>query len=1042
MTKRTSSPTPSPSRTTLGFDAAIFDLDGVITFTARVHEAAWKELFDTYLRSREERYGEPFRPFTDDDYRAHVDGRPRYEGVRTFLASRGIALPHGDPSDPPDAETISGLGNRKDERFRELLRERGVEVDSDAVRFIGELRAQQTRVGVASSSRNTELVLDRAGLTNLFDASVDGVLSARLGLRGKPAPDSFLECLRRLGVSDPRRAMVVEDAEVGVEAGRAGGFGLVLGVDRGGHAAALSEHGADWIVRDFHDVTLDQVREHFASRDDARAGALDTLDDATIAPTADPSWQLVEEGFDLAREHEIESLFAIANGYMGTRGSLAEGSPLSAPATFVAGIFDRSDGAGSVPALVTAPDWMCVRATIDGEEVRLERGVALLHRRVLDLRQGILWRQWRHRDPSGRVSLIRGLRLASLADRHVLLQSIDFTPESYRGHLSVETRIEGNVPWLVSTATTPGERAPPESVPPESTGAEPVPAVPVPAEPHEAPLAWLGAVVLTLRTEGTGRVVSFATASSLESDGPVRSRPNLETDERRLIERWELDVEIGRRYRLCRFVTVYTSRDTNHPAEAAAAHLGRLGCEGVERIMANHIAAWRERWRTADVEIDGDEYAQRALRFACYHMIAAANPDDERVSIGARMLTGGAYKGHVFWDTEIYMLPFYTFTHPASARALLAYRHHTLRAARENAHARGWRGALYAWESADTGEETTPPWVLAPDGAVVPVRNGEQENHISADIAYAVWHYWVSTGDDDFFLDSGAEILLETARFWASRGELEADGRYHIRHVIGPDEYHEDVDDSAYTNVMAQWNLERGLDAVRLLRERWPSRWGVLADRIALAPDEPERWGEVASAMYTGFDPATRVFEQFRGYFDLEEVDLAAYEPRSAPMDLLLGREKIGRTKVIKQADVVLLIRLLWDRFPPEVREANFRYYEPRCAHGSSLSPSMHALVAARLGDTERAERYFRQSAEIDLADNMGNAAGGVHAAALGGLWQAVIFGFAGLHFGPGGPLLDARLPRNWSGVRFPIQWRGRTLRMNAVRAPRPEVQR
>src|SRR5690606_6192767 len=228
------------------------------------------------------------------------------------------------------------------------------------------------------------------------------------------------------------------------------------------------------------------------------------------------------------------------------------------------------------------------------------------------------------------------------------------------------------------------------------------------------------------------------------------------------------------------------------------------------------------------------------------------------------------------------------------------------------------------------------------------------------------------------------------------------------------DEYHEDVDDSAYTNVMAQWNLERGLEVVRLLRERWPARWRELEARLGIERGEPESWGDVAAAMYTGFDPETGLFEQFRGYHDLEDVDLSAYEPSAGPVDILLGRERTQRSKVIKQADVVLLLYLLWDRFTPEVRRANFRYYEPRCAHGSSLSPSIHALVAARVGELELARRYWRQEAGIALANNMGNAAGGVHGATLGGLWQATVFGFAGQRLAQEGPELVPRLPRGW----------------------------
>lgn len=250
-----------------GPDAAVFDLDGVITYTARVHAAAWKELFDAYLRSRAVANGEPFRPFdADADYRAYVDGRLRSEGVETFLASRGITLPLGDPKDPPERETIGGLGNRKNELFRDWIQRHGVEVDGDAVDFVLELRAGGVPVGVASSSENTALILDRAGLTDLFDARVDGVLSERLGLAGKPRPDIFLKCLELLGVADASRALVAEDAIVGVEAGRAGGFGLVLGVDHGGNEDSLREHGADWVIRSFREISLRLVIQYFEDR--------------------------------------------------------------------------------------------------------------------------------------------------------------------------------------------------------------------------------------------------------------------------------------------------------------------------------------------------------------------------------------------------------------------------------------------------------------------------------------------------------------------------------------------------------------------------------------------------------------------------------------------------------------------------------------------------------------------------------------------------------------------------------------------------------
>jgi kojibiose phosphorylase len=492
-----------------------------------------------------------------------------------------------------------------------------------------------------------------------------------------------------------------------------------------------------------------------------------------------------------------------------------------------------------------------------------------------------------------------------------------------------------------------------------------------------------------------------------------------------------LDVELGKTYRLDRLFAIGTSRETDRPVETAQEHAECAIEADVTTIVGRHRDTWLERWRASDIRIDGDPEAQRALRFAAYHLVSAANPEDERVSIGARALTGSTYKGHVFWDTEIFMLPFFTLTYPEAARALLMYRYHTLPAARAKAARLGYRGAFYAWESADTGEDVTPSFVTTPDGEVVRILVGEQEQHISADIAYGVWRYWQATGDERFLVDAGAEILIETARFWAGRAEREADGRYHIRRVIGPDEYHESVDDNAYTNGMAQWNLEIGEIAARLVAERWPERWQALSRRLQLDPDEPRAWLRVARDLYTGFDERTGLFEQFQGYFGLEEIDLAAFVPRNAPMDVLLGRERTQRSQVIKQADVVMLLHLLWDRFPPAVREANFRYYEPRCGHGSSLSPAIHATVAARLGDVALAERYFRQAMEIDLADNMGNAAGGIHAAALGGLWQAAVFGFVGLDLTGEEPVHHPNLPPQWRSLALQFQWQGRQHELN-----------
>jgi kojibiose phosphorylase len=695
----------------------------------------------------------------------------------------------------------------------------------------------------------------------------------------------------------------------------------------------------------------------------------------------DSAWTVVERGFDLTREHEVESLFALGNGALGTRAALAEGSTISAPATYAAGMFELASG---LPRLAVLWNWTALRGAFDGARIALQDGELLEQERTLDLAHGTAWRTWRLRDLAGRTTAVEEMRLVSLADRHLLLQAVTFRPENHSGTLQLE--------W---------------SLPPGATG------------------AGTGAAAEAVERLPSGAEVAYAVATWLTAPEGTPIPTERSSEPGRTAEGCALRAELGGTTRFERLVSISTTREGPQPAGRARAHLEEAIDEGRMALVAAHRCAWRRRWRAIDLAVDGDPRAERALRFAAYHLAAAASPGDPGVSIGARGLTGPAYMGHVFWDTEIYMLPFFNLTDPAAARALLGYRHRTLPAARARAERRGWRGALYAWESAGTGDDVTPGHVLAPDGTVLPVHAAEQEHHISADVAYGVWSYVRATGDDAFLVEAGAEILIETARFWASRAEPGADGRLHLRRVMGPDEYHASVDDDAYTNGMARWNLERAAETARLLAERWPDEWRRLRERLGVGLAEPDGWAERAARLVTGLDPASHLLEQFHGYLDLPELE----PPGGGALEVRLGPERLQRSRVVKQASVVLLLYLLWDRFPPEVREASFRHYEPRTAHGSSLSPPIHAAVAARLGDLPLAERYFRQSAEIDLADNMGNAAGGVHLAALGGLWQAAVFGFAGLDLGGERPVLRPRLPGAWRALRFGFTWRGRSFR-------------
>ena len=717
-----------------------------------------------------------------------------------------------------------------------------------------------------------------------------------------------------------------------------------------------------------------------------------------LKPTPEQGWVLNHEGYSVLTESAVESRFAFGNGFLGMRAarSISRGPTWTSwlghirwaswPRCYLAGLFDTPNTEPPVPALVPIADWSRVRVLLDGEPLPIHEGGWLVGTRTLDMRRGVLLAAFAHRTEAGITVTEQELRLLSLADRAVGLQLQRFSVDRDGVEVQVEAIFGmaglGMEPLLLQ----------------DDLG------------------AW--------RTEGTKKSVAMMGSATLRLGGellmPERPFPL------RWVWRWHSTAnQVAELDRLVAVARADAPDDDPVPHVRTA--LGRSNALGWRAVLTAHEAAWNARWAAGGVSIEGDDELLRAVRFSVYHLTSAANPEDARVSIGARGLTGDAYFGHVFWDTEIYLLPFYTATWPEAARALLMYRFHTLPGARAKAEQSGYKGALYAWESADTGVETTPESLLGPDGKPMTILTGQMEHHISADVAYAVWQYWRATGDDDFFLRAGAQIVLETARFWASRAVVEADGRRHIRHVIGPDEYHEDVDDNAFTNLMARWNIARALETIEMLRARWPDRATALENQLAVDADELADWDDAVARIWTGFDPATGLYEQFTGFHALEPIDIRAYVDHPMPIDVVLGRERTQHSQIVKQADVVALIALLPAEFPDATAETNFRYYEPRCAHGSSLSASMHALVAARLGDFDMALRYLRETASLDL-DPDPNSAGGIRIAGLGGLWQAIVLGFGGIDLAGETLRIDPKLPPRWRVLSFRICWRGRNV--------------
>lgn len=455
--------------------------------------------------------------------------------------------------------------------------------------------------------------------------------------------------------------------------------------------------------------------------------------------------------------------------------------------------------------------------------------------------------------------------------------------------------------------------------------------------------------------------------------------------------------------------------------ELAVAALLAAEDRGFERLLHEHRAEWGGRWEDADVIIEGDPGLQRAVRLALFQLMASVATDRE-TALGARGLTGPGYRGHVFWDTDVFVLPFLAATRPQAARTLLEYRFLRLPAARREARRTGRAGARFPWESARTGRDATPSHTHL-HGEIVPIRTGELEEHVVADVAWAAACYLDWTGDEEFRLGPGLTLFVETARYWASRIRLDEAGRGHIDGVIGPDEYHEGVDDNAFTNVMARWNLRRAAEAVA----------GV--PTAAIEDPERVRWLELADALVDGYDPVTGIYEQFAGYSKLEPLVIEEIvRRRPVAAELLLGQERLRAAQVVKQADVLMLHHLVPDEVVPGSLEPNLLFYEPRTAHGSSLSPGIHAGLFARVGMLTEALDWLRLTSRIDLDDLTQTTAGGLHLATMGSLWQALAFGFVGVR--PAGDILrlDPQLPDAWRALELGLRFRGARVRIRVER--------
>jgi kojibiose phosphorylase len=721
----------------------------------------------------------------------------------------------------------------------------------------------------------------------------------------------------------------------------------------------------------------------------------------------DPHYIIVE-GFQAELERENETILAIGNGYIGTRNSLSERYKLSTPATFVAGIYEKSIDF-DFNELIKVPDWTRIEIFIEDYPVNLFDSPVISHRRFLDLKKGIAVRELISQDDNGRITNIKFIKFISIYNKHEAVKTLLITPENYTGKIRVKSGIDAALTSPIYTISRIAYTIP-EYV-------EAVKYISLAIKPNEANTS----VAMSQKSEFWINLDMLHLTPFHESNNVYY---NHKYEERMIYEEWEWIAEINKSYSINSLVSIYSSIDGSNPSDLAMLHLSKLEGDIYTKCWQPHITTWVNLWKDVHIVVSDDTESQRLINFALYHLITSGEFSGNFSSIPARTLTGEAYKGHIFWDTEMYLLPFYIFNRPEIAKALLLYRYNTLPGALENARKENYKGACYAWESTDSGLEMAPSQVILPDEQVIKIYSGKYENHISPDIAYMAWQYWLATHDEEFLVNHGAEMIFQTVRFCRSLLIYGDDKYYHINQVIGPDEYHELVNDNTYMNLMVQYNFEIAIKIIQILKSNFSSQYEILYKKLGLSDEEIKDWLDIKDKIFIGYNPNTKLYEQFKGYFDLEYVDLQQFEPRTAPMDLVLGREKIRKTQIIKQADVIMFLFLLANSISADVVETNYNYYEPRTSHGSSLSPGIHSIVAARLGKTEDAFKYFKQNAGIDLNNKMGNASGGIHIASMGAAWMSIVMGFAGMQVFEQGLLFDPKLPEEWNRLEFSIKWR------------------
>ncbi len=752
-------------------------------------------------------------------------------------------------------------------------------------------------------------------------------------------------------------------------------------------------------------------------------------------------WLLHFDGFDPADEGRREALCTLGNGYFATRGAAPESAAgdVHYPGTYLAGVYNRlgsqiADRWVENESIVNAPNWLVLRARIDGGEW-LDDTTATIeeHRVELDLRRGVLTRHSTFSDDEGRRLRVTQRRIVSIRDAHVAALQTTYVAENFSGVIEVLSALDGTVTnsGVARYGSLPGEHLRPLLTHQEDDEA----------------------VCLHVETNNSRIRIAQAARTRVFVGGERRQVDRSFVEDHAFVgQTLRVPVEQGDEIVIEKVVTAFTSRD---PAISEA---GREACDLVcnvlldfEDLLTRHVVAWRQLWERADIELGIDGDVAVLLHLHEFHLLQTVSRHSASLDVGvpARGLHGEAYRGHIFWD-ELFICPYFSLRFPELTRSILMYRYRRLDRARRAAIEAGHAGAMYPWQSSSNGAEETQTMHLNPESGRWLPDASHRQRHVNAAIAYNVWHYYVATDDQEFLRFFGAEMILEIARFWADLATYDhAEDRFEIRGVMGPDEYHEGypdaeqpgLDNNAYTNVMAVWCLQRALEILD-----HPELAQDLIERLVITPSERDRWQEVSETMRLCFHDG--VIDQFEGYGQLMELDWDAYRERYGDIsraDRILEAEgdSTDRYQVTKQADVAMLFYLfsadeladllatMGYSYDPELIPRTIEYYEARTAHGSTLSRVVHAWVHAR-GDRERSWDMFCSALHSDVDDIQGGTtAEGVHLGAMAGTIDLIQRCYSGLELRNDRLRIHPAIPVELGSLGFTIRYRGAPVRLD-----------